>query len=352
MESWSPYHRAFERLTAMSDSDIEEYVYRRLSGREADPPYESSRNQEGPEAFLVWAFGDGTTAPAAGLARGASSLLSRHFPLFVAGHKTEARLLSRLLYLAVRFHAWDAAKPIQNALVAKGVLNETNAELLRKARDVPHAGTLLHQALVALGYLSTGLRAGDAQAQVAFWAPIVRGEAAHESGMRLIALKALALRNWKQAIERYLAHYIRELLDALDGGRPRHLVVQDLANVLSFFTYQSRLQTKPSIAGPDPNLLEDPTPLSVAFGCFAREERAARPLALLEDALNLLRSDPRLFGDDSLWRQWNSGKYILFTVEEACTPCPDVRRRLAVDGIPPSANPFSYARQLAGAFAV
>jgi hypothetical protein len=329
MTAWNPYPAALKRIGPLPEEDLQKYIFLRLTGREADPPWDWSRNQEAPEDFLIWAFGDGSTQLAKKLSGCVVNMVPGHFAALMEGRPGEAPVLSRLLYLAASIKAVDAAAALQKVLLNRGKICLETAEKLLKSGPVPWGETLLHQAMETLSLLEAESEPRERRAKIPFWEPIARGDVTgFPKNTRTIALRALARLNWKTALENYLHYYVDILFEEWQKGRRKHSLERELANMINFFIHLSRHREEERMFGARPGLLEDPTPIARGFG-GATDKSGVLPL--LEGSLNLLCNSALVFeGDHEMQRRWQE-KFKQAILDEVLWPVGGVLKRVAID---------------------
>jgi hypothetical protein len=329
MTTWNPYPEALKWIEALPEEDLQKYIFFRLTGREADPPWDWSRGQEAPEDFLIWAFGDGSSELAKKLSGCLIDMLPGHFAAFMEGRPGEAPVISRLLYLAASIKAVAAAPALHKVLLNRGKICPETAQKLLESGPVPWGESLLHQALDTLGLLEAESEPQERRAKIPFWAPIAQGNmSGFPKNTRLIALRALARLNWKTAVESYLHYYLDILIEDSQKGRRKHSLERKLANIINFFIQLSRPRQEERMFGLQPGLLEDPTPITRGFRGAAHKSGV---IPLLEGSLNLLCNSALVFdGDHEMQHRWQE-KYRQAIVDEARWPVGSVLARVAVE---------------------
>jgi len=302
METWNPYKEALARLVKMNAADLSKYILLRLTGREADPEYDWSRNQEAPEDFLIWANGVGEP-PFRDLLRNCiKELLTEHMADWLSrrGVEREDVFVSRLVYLGEVSRVEQIVTILQDTLVERGKLRLENAQRLQAAGSVPWGETLLHQSLGALSSLE-GLNPDRAKARAEFWWPILEGRFEGEPGLRpslrSIAFHRLVQTNWVNAVEIGLYFAVQPIVSELNQGQgSKFMMTRRLAGLISFL-FEESLRQKTRL----PPLVEDPTPLAQAFQRFATNETL---ISMLEEALRMLAMDSAAVGSDFDRDEW------------------------------------------------
>ncbi len=308
MKSWNPYKDAFKCIAGKHEDELKRYLFLRLTGREANPPYDWTRNQEAPEEFLVWAATAGDESFQELFAACLKDMLDEHLTDWLNGTQGEERIVSRLLYIAEVTQATGAALVFQKALLHEGRPKVDVLSRMHKAESVPWGETLLHQALGALSILESRMPRGERRARDPFWRPILDGRFEDQLGLaknlRFIALRALGRMGWKVALEEDLHHVLGEFDPAMQTGRGRNVIIRELATLINFFVQESKRQEGARTFNPKPTLIENPTPLSKGFQRFATRKELH---AVLEEALKLLCESPKPFDNDVIrQQQWKS----------------------------------------------
>ena len=307
METWSPYKEALARLVRMSATDLSKYILLRLTGREADPEYDWSRNQEAPEDFLLWANSVGGP-PFRDLLRNCiKELLTEHMADWLGsrGQEREDVIVSRLVYLGEVGRIEQAVTVLQDSLVERGKLRLDSAQRLQSAGPVPWGETLLHQSLGALSVLE-GLSPDRAKARAEFWWPILEGRFEGEAGLRpslrSIAFHRLVQTSWVNAVEIGFYFAVQPIVSELNQGQgSKFMMTRRLAGLIGFL-FEESLRQKTRL----PPLVEDPTPLAQAFQRFATNETL---IGMFEEALKMVATD-----SDAVGSKFNSDEWLKYYV--------------------------------------
>ncbi len=304
MTSWNPYGDVLERVSRKTPEELKEYVFLRLAGREADPKYDWSRNQETPEEFLIWANSAGDEGFRQRLADCLRDILDEQLGDWLAGNPGGDRVASRVLYTAEVVRATSVTPVLQEALIEKGRPRRSALRRLLAAAPVPWGETLLHQSLGALSILEREMPRGERRARKSFWRPILVGplELSLPKNLRTIALRSLGRMAWRATMEEGLAYVIDDIDNERKAGRSEVVLVRELAALINFFVQESVHQEAARTFGGESTLIEDPTPLVEAFCRFATRTEL---LAILKKALVLVASQPKAFGDaPSRQKEW------------------------------------------------
>lgn len=304
---WNPYKQALNRLQQKNKAQLVEYMALRLSGREADPPYNWPRNEEAPEDFLVWAYNSGGAAWRMRFDGCLSELLQQHFAQFGQIFPGGEQVVSGLLHVAAAVKSPGGRSALQDALIDKrGLLKMELASKLASVQDVPWSQTLLHQALAVLSVLEKELPRWERQARESFWEPLMTRLPPCDElpvSLQAVAIRALARLDWRH-IRVYLKHFMTGLCKSeLERGRPEQGVAQELAGVLNFLVQESKLQEAAEDADRRvKHLLEDTTPISLAFHSLAADAQVIR---VLQMALRLIGDSEKTFaGDLACQKRW------------------------------------------------
>ncbi len=287
----NPYKVAFVGLQEKSEDDIKTYLLSRLSGLESKPMYNWVRNQEPPEAFLIWAYNNGKQAFKKKLAGCFEKILDETLSDFFEPKKPSEvkELISRLLYLGEMIFFQETQKALRKFLRKKEVLDVERAIALSLAKDVPWADTLLHQALSMLAYIENSLRNKDQSKEIAFWEPIMCGHLKKlPQDLRIISFHALGRIKWKLALEKYLPYFLEYLTEEYKNHNNESRINEKLVSMLYFFVKES-----------DGAILEDPTPIVEGFSpdSTLMENR-------LEKAMSMLCRFPELFNSPNSCKEW------------------------------------------------
>ncbi|MCD4742174.1 MAG: hypothetical protein K8R67_06825 [Desulfobacteraceae bacterium] len=313
MSEWDPYIIAFENIKCISVEKLQEYIFLRLTGREADPPCNWSRNQEAPEGFLIWANSAGNPDFQGKLLAALKNMVEKHIQEFIARPALpgSANILSRLFYISEMIQATNIVKILKQEIIKDGQIRIDVAKKLGNANIIPWGETLLHQTLSLLSVLEMLIESPNKFEVKSFWIPILkRDEDRIKKNLPLntckIALKALGTENWKETIEKYFHYYVQHFLkNEIDQGQSELAVERELADTIYFFLLESKRQQEIFfyISRLTPTLFNDPTPLGISFQFFATEEKI---ITVLRGALKYLCNSPRVFNNVELQRNWKN----------------------------------------------
>jgi len=338
MAEWNPYENAFERLIQKTDTELCESIHLRLTGREADPEYNWSRNQEPPERFYEWACERGGEGFRKRFGNALRSMIDGC--LNNAADPDRVDSISRLLYLAELIKAQEVAELLRQRLRNKGKLNLEVADEFLKMSPAPWAPSLLHQALGALSVIESTMSESDGPPRT-FWEALHEYKKVNEkriyrfaSDLRLIALRALGRLNWKKALLDDLKHAIEAFLPKENQNRSEKSLTSDLAALISFFIHESKRQEQEArqktFCRSGPTLVEEPYPLVPAFKLHAANRSL---MSILENALLMLSRSGKVFEGESVGPDEWRVEYIRETMEEICghaIGCNSIRARVQI----------------------
>jgi len=316
MTDWNPYENAYKRLVEKLDDETElrSSILMRLTGREADPEYNWSRNQEPPEKFYIWANKRGDDAFRVKFENAISGMIE---DCFESEDPDRVDTISRLLYLAELIEARPVAKLLRDRLIKKGKISRDKAQALREMAPAPWAQTLLHQALGTLSVIESTLPKKE-QSPFGFWEPLhektgsgVYAEYVFPPDLRLIALRAMGRVSWEKALKDNLKHAI----DAFDPGKNHSIT--ELAGLINFFIHQSKQQTKRDnqygIIKSSPTLVAEPYPLVPGFLTHANNSEV---IGMLRKSLIIISRSRKVFeGEKVSDKEWHDD-YIREILEE------------------------------------
>ena len=333
--TWNPYSQAFEHMKKLSEEELKEYVFLRLTGREAEPEYNWSRNQELPESFLIWSYNADDPSFKRLFRKCIAEMLEAHASKIIQSDDRNENMLfeesifSRLLHLSYTLEIPDALQLLKELLIDNGKLNRGNAYRLFRAQPIPWDDSLLHQSLAALSRLDA--KAKHPTADYQFWKEIFEGRLEEEwnlpKDLRLIGLQSYARLNWSGAIAEGMPWIISGVfIPSITKGYNHEKLTRKLALLLQFFIEESKIQEADQLGGHrKATLLENPQRLVEAFRNTAGNRKLLR---LLRDALQLLSNSRKLFGNNSETQHEWSNDFIPAILSTIVQPGGSVLERI------------------------